>query len=322
MKISPNKNHTLIFTIGEHGVEGIFGSFIMEVFIEEILPMLNLGDTTVILVHPINPYGMKYLERTNKNNVDLNRNFLNSWENVFKNDSYLALRDFFERKGAVQPILIERIGYLKDVLKILAKGKAKLVKNALLIGQYESQNGLYYGGRCYEKETEVMMKLFEEALRSSQDVVHIDIHTGYGPKDTMSVVNSYLFEEESKQFETKIDYRPVVKSENSEFYAMSGDMIDYFYTLRNEKFKDKKLYSASFEFGVLGDSMQAEIESLFRAIVNNKLRFFSSKSKKTKEEVKRLYLEAFCPVSEESVKKMYTEFKKAVTGILKNEGLI
>ncbi|MGC8722193.1 MAG: M14 family metallopeptidase, partial [Caldisericaceae bacterium] len=186
MKISPNKNHTLIFTIGEHGVEGIFGSFIMEVFIEEILPMINLDDTTVILVHPINPYGMKYLERTNKNNVDLNRNFLNSWENVFKNDSYLALREFFERKGAVQAILTERIGYLKDVLKILLEGKTKLVKNALLIGQYESQNGLYYGGRCYEKETEVMMKLFEEALRSSQDVVHIDIHTGYGPKDTMS----------------------------------------------------------------------------------------------------------------------------------------
>jgi len=31
----------------------------MEVFINEILPLINLKDTTVILVHPINPYGMK-----------------------------------------------------------------------------------------------------------------------------------------------------------------------------------------------------------------------------------------------------------------------
>jgi hypothetical protein len=59
LKISEGKDRTLIFTIGEHGVEGIFGSFIMEVFINEILPSINLKDTTVILVHPINPFGMK-----------------------------------------------------------------------------------------------------------------------------------------------------------------------------------------------------------------------------------------------------------------------
>ncbi|BAL81585.1 M14 family metallopeptidase [Caldisericum exile] len=322
VKISKDKPNTLVFTIGEHGVEGIFGSYIMEVFIEEILPILNLKDTSVILVHPINPYGMKYLERTNKNNVDLNRNFLNSWDNIFRNDAYLALKDFFERSEGVQSLSIERIRYYKDVLKILLKGLAKQVKNALLVGQYESPKGLYYGGRGYEKETIFMMRLFEEALKSSKHVVHIDIHTGYGPKDTMSVVNSNLFEEDSKTFEREIDYSPVVKSENNEFYAMSGDMINYLYTLKNEKYKETKLYSASFEFGILGNSTLNEAEALFRAVVNNRLRFYGSKNEKIRKSVKKLYLEAFCPTSEISVQKMQTQFKKAIFGIFKREGLI
>jgi hypothetical protein len=322
LKISEGKDKTLIFTIGEHGVEGIFGSFIMEVFINEILPLINLKDTTVILVHPINPYGMKNIDRTNESNVDLNRNFLTSWDKVFKNEAYLNLRDFFERKGVIQNIFIERIKYLKDVVKILLKGEAKLVKNALLIGQYESPKGLYYGGNGYEKETEFMIKLFEDAFKNSKHVVHIDIHTGYGPKDTMSVVNSYLFEIDSKTFEKNIGYAPVVKSENSEFYAMSGDMIDFLYTLRNERFKDVKLYSATFEFGILGSSRTNEIESLFRAILRNKLRFYGSKNKEIEEQVKKLYLGAFCPSKEESIQKMYTQFKKAITGILTYEGFI
>ncbi|MFU2158659.1 M14 family metallopeptidase [Caldisericum sp. AR60] len=322
IRIFKDKPKTLIFTIGEHGVEGIFGSFIMEVFIQEILPMLNLEDTSIILVHPINPFGMKYLERTNKNNVDLNRNFLNSWDNIFKNTAYLSLRDVFEKSGSVENLVVERIKYYKDVLKILIQGKTKLVKNTLLIGQYESPNGLYYGGKDYEKETLLMIKLFENAFKISKQVVHIDIHTGYGPKDTMSVVNSHLFVEDSKTFEKEINYSPVVKSENSEFYSMSGDMIDYLYTLRNEKFRDTKLYSASFEFGILGDSILNEIEALFRAIINNRLRFYGSKNDKIKQYVKKLYLEAFCPTSEESVKKMYSQFKRAILGILKKEGLI
>lgn len=318
IKIAPNKKHSLIFTIGEHGVEGIFGSFIMEVFLEEIFPLVDLEDTTVILVHPINPYGMKYLERTNKNNVDLNRNFLLSWDNIIRNKAYLSLKDFFERKGVVESIAIERINYLKDVFKILLKGNSKTVKNALLLGQYDSPQGLYYGGKGYEKETEFIIKLFEEALKTSKHLVHIDIHTGYGPRDTMSVVNSYLFEEDSKTFEKKINYSPVVKTENSEFYAMSGDMIDFLYTLRNERFKNVNLYSASFEFGILGDSVASEIESLFRAILNNKLRFYGSTNASIKRKVKELYLEAFCPTGEESVVKMYEQFKKAIIGILKN----
>ena len=138
----------------------------------------------------------------------------------------------------------------------------------------------------------------------------------------MSVVNSYLFEIDSKTFEKNIGYAPVVKSENSEFYAMSGDMIDFLYTLRNERFKDVKLYSATFEFGILGSSTTNEIESLFRAILRNKLRFYGSKNKEIEEQVKKLYLGAFCPSKEESIQKMYTQFKKAITGILTYEGFI
>lgn len=66
----------LVFTLGEHGIEGFVGSAMLELFIEEFLPNLDPSTTGLLLVHSINPWGMKHRRRTNANNVDLNRNFV------------------------------------------------------------------------------------------------------------------------------------------------------------------------------------------------------------------------------------------------------
>ncbi|MCJ7715842.1 MAG: DUF2817 domain-containing protein, partial [Anaerolineales bacterium] len=66
----------LIITTAEHGIEGYVGSAMLELFIKQYLHLLDPANTGLLLVHTINPWGMKHRRRTNANNVDLNRNFV------------------------------------------------------------------------------------------------------------------------------------------------------------------------------------------------------------------------------------------------------
>jgi len=66
----------LIVTTGQHGIEGYVGSGMLQLFLDEFLPQINPNDTGLLLVHAINPWGMKHKRRVNHNNVDLNRSFL------------------------------------------------------------------------------------------------------------------------------------------------------------------------------------------------------------------------------------------------------
>jgi hypothetical protein len=64
-----------ILTTGEHGVEGYVGSAMMQLFIEKYMPKLDPRTTGILLVHAINPWGMKHHRRGNRDNIDLNRTF-------------------------------------------------------------------------------------------------------------------------------------------------------------------------------------------------------------------------------------------------------
>ncbi len=100
------------------------------------------------------------------------------------------------------------------------------------------------------------MDLYRQALQAYDQILHLDMHTGYGPRYQMSLVNSVLETTTSQEFVQKFDYPLVVAANREEFYAIRGDMIDYVYALRNGEFPGKKLYATSFEFGTLGDRLQ------------------------------------------------------------------
>jgi predicted deacylase len=72
----------LILTTGLHGIEGYAGSGILQLFTDEFLPCIDPETTGIILIHPINLYGMKHWTRFNKNNVGLNRNFSSNLESL------------------------------------------------------------------------------------------------------------------------------------------------------------------------------------------------------------------------------------------------
>ncbi len=249
-----------ILTTGEHGIECYVGSAMLQRFIDKFLPRLNPRTTGLLLVHSINPWGMKYHRRVNSHNVDLNRTF--DWNNAFDktiNPAYDDLLDIIQADKPIQNFLLSNLEYyLKLVQKVLQMGWPAF-KSASLLGQYRHPHGLFYGGEGYQEETRVLIDLYRQAINAYEQILHLDMHTGYGPRYQMSLVNSMYESRSSQEFVEKFGYPLVVAANPEEFYAISGDMIDYIYAMWQNEFPGKKLFATSFEFGTYGEKFRGRV---------------------------------------------------------------
>ena len=102
-----HKAINVIHSCGVHGVEGYLGSAVQLRFMHELINQLRQQRSTqqsnhiknkeykqykLLLLHSINPHGMRYHRRTNANNVDLNRNALSleQWKYIRQRDPNFA----------------------------------------------------------------------------------------------------------------------------------------------------------------------------------------------------------------------------------------
>ncbi|KAF4653445.1 hypothetical protein FOL46_009190 [Perkinsus olseni] len=116
---------SVVHTSGVHGVEGYGGSGIQCYLLGQIRQAKEEGrlqniDKTLVFVHAVNLYGMAHYRRVNEENVDLNRNALESHEFDYlinKRDPNVA-------------------GY-----------GTSHIKRAVVTGQYWKPSGLFYGGQ-------------------------------------------------------------------------------------------------------------------------------------------------------------------------------
>jgi hypothetical protein len=312
------QQNLVILSTGEHGVEGFVGSAMLQMFIEEFLPHLNPNDTGLLLIHAINPWGMANRERNNASNIDLNRNFIASdhYDPLF-NPTYDQLRSLLVPQRRIDSVAGETLRFFSTLLGAITRHGISVIKEGTLMGQYRHPQGVYFGGHDRQEETGVLMDLLENAMADYQNIVHLDMHTGYGPRYQMSLVNSPLDELSSVQSSTKFNYPLVVKANPEEFYSIRGDMINFEYELRNQKFPDKTLYATAFEFGTFGDSLPALIRSLRAEVLDNQLKQFGVKNEKTAAQVRGEFCELFYPVEERWREKALTDGRQAFAGILK-----
>lgn len=315
-----DKENLIVLTTGVHGMEGYIGSVMLDVFFDEIYPTLDTEDTGVLVVANVNPYGMKYMRRYNENNVDLNRNFIIDWDNfdLASNKDYPEVKEFLQPEGKIGNALWHEVGfYLSLAKEALTKGADK-VSDALLTGQYEYAEGVYYGGNGDEKSTTYLKGVFNDCLEGEyENIVHIDIHSGYGPRYNMVIFNSVY--ETMTEAETKkaFGYDYVISHDSESFYATTGDTTDFFYRLAEKKNTDKELFSTCFEFGTIGDSFIDSILSLKYTVDENRQHWYPTENKTTKEVVRENYYELFYPTETEWREKTVADFKIATEGVLK-----
>ena len=313
------KENLIVLTTGVHGMEGYIGATMLDIFFEEIYPDINTKNTGILIVANINPYGMKYMRRNNENNVDLNRNFIIDWKNfdLGSNKDYPEVKEFLQPEGKIGNALWHEVTfYLKLAKEAITKGADK-VSDALLTGQYEYPNGVYYGGNGDEISTAYVKSVFNDCLDGEyKNIVHIDIHSGYGPRYNMVIFNSVY--ETMTEAETKeaFNYDYVISHDSESFYATTGDTTDYFYRLAESKNTNKELFSTCFEFGTIGDSFIDSILSLKYTVDENRQHWFPTDNKTSSEVVKENYNELFYPTETAWREKTVADFKAATQGVL------
>lgn len=318
---APQQENLLFISTGEHGIEGYVGSAMMKLFIEEFVPHLDPEDTGLLLVHAINPWGMKNLRKVNENGVDLNRNFVPGKFNPAINPDFLKLIYLINPQQSAHSFLLENLLFGGRLVKALLTAGAASISNAALFGQSDSPNGIYYSGAQPEEETLVLMDLCRAALEKYRTIIHLDMHSGYGPRHPMNLSLSQLEPLSSKEISAKFNYPLALKVAPGEFYAMSGDMAAYYYEIRNVEFPDRTFFACAFEFGTFGDSLLRKIRSLRAMVFENQLHWHGAMIESAAEAIRREFHELYFPSETTWQEQALKDGRLAFNGILHAYGL-
>lgn len=320
---APRPRRLFMLTTGIHGIEGYVGAAMMDLFVAEFLPRLDPQECGLILLHAINPWGMKHHRRSNPQNVDLNRNFITRWDGLPEvNPEYDRLPASFASARPLGSWTLATLGFYGGVARSMLRLGVGGSREAILRGQYRHAQGLYFGGTETQEEAGVLMGMQEAALAKYDQIVHLDMHTGYGPRTQMSLVNAASEPAASEECARNFCYPLVVKTNPDEFYSIHGDMTEYWYEMRQTRYPDKPVYAAAFEFGTFGDSMPAAIRSLRATILENRLHLHGASDPAAGEKVRREYEDLFNPSDAAWREKALLDARQAFEGILRFYGMI
>jgi len=325
------RDQVLVMTIGEHGIEAYVGAALLLRLVYDYLPRLDPRRTGLLLVHAINPWGMKHRRRVNADNIDLNRTFI--WNpspgtpaaalhDPAFNPAYGQHRGLFEPAGQFGSYALANLGYALKLAGNLVQIGHKRLGAARSLGQYAFPRGLHYGGTDRPEETTVLMELYRQCFETYAQVAHLDMHTGWGPRYQMSVVASTLEPRSSPEMCRQYGYPQIVKANTDEFYPLRGDMIDYVYALWRDAFAHRRLFSATFEFGTLGDSLYNRYRSQRAMVFENRLHWYGAQDPAVRARVERDFKDLFFPEEPDWCAKALADFRQATEGILRAEGVL
>ncbi|MDB5926051.1 MAG: hypothetical protein JWN13_4987 [Betaproteobacteria bacterium] len=181
---SPHPRNVFLHTTGLHGVEAFTGAAVQLALLNA--PPVPGSEDALVLVHVLNPYGMAWLRRTNENNVDLNRNFLVNGER------FAGAPELY---GVLDPLLNPTSAPAHDGFRVRAPAIAvKLgfhqVKHAIAEGQYEYEQGLFFGGRELQPGARMFSAWLQQHLSDADYVFGVDLHTGLGRRGTDTWLSS------------------------------------------------------------------------------------------------------------------------------------
>jgi Protein of unknown function (DUF2817) len=292
---SGKKEKLLILTSGVHGIEGFTGSALQRYFMEQDFFGLKKDDLGILIIHGINPYGFKHELRVTENNVDLNRNFDVS-DDLFKNENsgYAAVYEFLNPK-----VPYSKLSFYTSALTNIIKHGMDNLRKAILRGQYQFPDGIFFGGQKFEPQVSILKDEILNVAEGYKQALLVDLHTGYGQRSKL-----HLFGDRSPFIDQhhmnqvfqglQVDY-----GQEKDFYAVTGGFTVFLAKLLHKKVQ---FVGIVFEFGTI-DSHKTlgSLESLYRMINKDK----------------KLFREMFYPKSPEWRKAVMEQFESTLKQILK-----
>ncbi|PJZ67596.1 DUF2817 domain-containing protein [Leptospira wolffii] len=297
----------VVMSSGIHGIEGFAGSAFQRRWLEEFLlddkgPYKAPQNVDFILLHGINAYGFKNLLRVNERNVDLNRNFALKREKLhkkFKNKRYRKIESFLNPGVPFTNYFWEYVFFVIRFIGVVARFGAKYVLDAAVNGQYEFPKGIYYGGRKPEPVVRRLRKFFRKTLKSYDQILILDFHTGYGARNGLSLMqNAAPGSKEDKNLRKVFgDFGLLLNEGEEDFYRTSGDFTDFFGKLFEE---GKEFFPITVELGTFGNlNLRGGLKGSFLMISENRIRFQGAKSESSSARVREEFKEMFYPSRED-----------------------
>jgi hypothetical protein len=251
--------NAVVVSCGLHGVEGFAGSAIQAALLEdEQRTWQPPGDTVLVLVHALNPFGFARLRRANEDNIDLNRNFL-----VRKMDTGPVPAPTEDYHGC-HPLYAELDRMLNPrhpprrlnafwLLGLVATFKYDRValRHAIVGGQYEYPKGIFFGGKGPSRTQNLLIRHLPEWIGEAQHVVHLDFHTGLGPWGKLQLLVDVPSESERGQWLARcfgpavVSLGPASANPKGEYYQARGDLEPFCAAL----FADRRYQCICAEFG-------------------------------------------------------------------------
>lgn len=174
-------SQALVLTSGVHGVEGYCGSGAQVDWLRREEFKLLPADTSVLLIHAVNPYGFAWTRRVNEDNIDLNRNWIDFSKPPPQNAGYAELAENLcptDWSAEAQ----ERSSRALDDWQASrgAEGWSDF-RQAVTAGQYTHPLGLFFGGEGPSWSRRTLTAIYEKYLARAKRIGAVDYHTGLGP---------------------------------------------------------------------------------------------------------------------------------------------
>ncbi len=314
----------LVLITGLHGIEGVVGTFVLRLFVEEYLPRLDPASTGLLLVHALNPWGMHHRRKVNAGNVDLNRNFLppaEPYDPEFNGD-YELLRDFLGPRRPLEAPPLSAARFLLCLARAMGRHGAPVIQRAALRGQYGDPQGMYFGGAGLAEESRLLIELLQSVVPAFASATLLDIHSGFGPARQMSLVHSTREPRPVDELRRRFGYPHVLKSDDRDFYAMRGDMIDSLYGRAGKDWPGTRFYASAFEFGTLGHSTLALARSLRAMVHENQAHHHGARTRSAMRWARREFEALYVPRHPEWWRAARESARRAFDGILGAEGFL
>ena len=285
---SPDSKQKLVIIIsGVHGIEGVAGNAVQK----QVLSRLDTFPENLdfLFVHAVNPWGYFNNRRYTENNVDLNRNFLNSFETTPNSKAYEIIHKELALGDSAQPSNF--YDFINKVLSLKSNYGEEVVRGGVMTGQYQYPTGLQFGGNTWEQNSKELMTLVKKVGEPYKSILMLDLHTGYGDFAKLHFLSYDLQGVEKEQLKQVFNGFKIVWPRNEGFYQVKGGVLPGLRKL----FPDKVTPAMVFEYGtvplsesILGKKMGrlfSGITSLYFMAYENQCYF--SQSVKTKQACKQ-----------------------------------
>lgn len=307
----------MVITSGTHGIEGFVGSAVQQMLMDDFFEAEMFSEVGLLFVHGMNAWGFKNERRFTENNVDLNRNYSLS-KSLFdtKNDGFIALYDMLTPKGELNMNSLDNQFFMLKAIRQIAKKGMPALLQAFAQGQYEFQEGIYFGGYQWEQQVEILSKVLTQKAAPYQTVLNLDLHTGFGERGELHLFPNPVEDPELRQtMETVFDGYQIDWGDSDEFYNVHGQYVEFV----GELLKDKTSIPMLMEFGTLNTgSTLGAIKSAHITIAENQGAHYGYKAEKDKQKAKAGYYEMFYPPSEKWRTNAITVSKEMMESIMKN----